>query len=213
MAPNSGLTVDPAMDPAFLPNAVRSARYVRFGPFQIDQQRQQVYRNGSRLRLQGKVFQVLIVLLQKQGEVVSRDELKQALWPADTHVNYDANVNTTVNKLRQALGESTDKPAYIETIPRKGYSFISSAEFSDLPFPAADAGPVAAGDNLVIAGSPQAENAPPRRKWLTILIVALILAGMIIGAGVATFWIAHFAPEFRHSAIRHAQNSSGMHTN
>ena len=82
-----------------------SLRYVRFGPFQIDQQRQQVYHNGTRLKLQGKVYQVLMTLLLRQGEIVTREELKQALWPADTYVNYDANVNTTVNKLRQVLGD------------------------------------------------------------------------------------------------------------
>src|SRR2546429_9903410 len=134
MTSNFSSIVEPAMEPGFLQASPNKARYVRFGPFHIDQQRQQVFRGGTRLRLQGKVYQVLIVLLQKQGEVVTRDELKQALWPADTHVNYDANVNTTVNKLRQALGESTDKPLYIETIPRKGYSFMGIAEFSDIPF-------------------------------------------------------------------------------
>src|ERR1700757_1015240 len=135
MTSNFSSTLDPAMDPGFLQEVSIKARYVRFGPFCIDQHRQQVSRNGVRLRLQGKVYQVLIVLLQKQGEVVTREELKQALWPADTHVNYDANVNTTVNKLRQALGESTDRPVYIETIPRRGYSFIGTAEFSAAPFP------------------------------------------------------------------------------
>src|SRR5438445_6307987 len=136
MTPNFSSTMDPPMDSGLLQDPPNKGRYMRFGPFKIDQQRQQVFRGGTRLRLQGKVYQVLIVLLQKQGEVVTRGELKQALWPADTHVNYDANVNTTVNKLRQALGESTDKPLYIETIPRKGYSFISTAEFSDAPFAA-----------------------------------------------------------------------------
>src|SRR5437762_13674898 len=106
-------------------------RYVRFGPFYIDRQRQQVYRGGSKVRLQGKVYQVLLVLIQNQGEVVTREQLKQALWPADTHVNYDANVNTTVNKLRHALGESTDQPLYIETIPRKGYCLLVQPEVSD----------------------------------------------------------------------------------
>src|ERR1700747_3332367 len=136
MTPNFSSTLDPAMDPGFLQEAPIKARYVRFGPFCIDQHRQQVSRSGARIRLHGKVYQVLIVLLQKQGEVVTREELKQALWPADTHVNYDANVNTTVNKLRQALGESTEKPTYVETIPRKGYTFISTVEFSNIPFPA-----------------------------------------------------------------------------
>ena len=155
------------MDPGLLQGTSSKARYVRFGPFCIDQQRQQVSRNGARLRLQGKVYQVLIVLLQKQGEVVTRDELKQALWPADTHVNYDANVNTTVNKLRQALGESTDKPLYIETIPRKGYSFISTAEFSDVPFVvAAPAGPQAAGSGRSATASQVAATDSPRDQAL-----------------------------------------------
>src|SRR6266699_3532497 len=130
MTPNFSSTVDPPMDSGLLQDSPNKARY---------------------LRLQGKVYQVLIVLLQKQGEVVTRDELKQALWPADTHVNYDANVNTTVNKLRQALGESTEKPLYIETIPRKGYSFIGTAEFSDTPFPVA-AAPKTQGSGSVIPG-------------------------------------------------------------
>src|SRR5437773_8454805 len=108
-----------------------SGRYVLFGPFRIDQQRQEVTRNGARLKLQGKVYQVLLTLLEKPGEVVTREELRIRLWPADTHVNYDANVNTTVNKLRQALGDSTDKPLYIETIPRKGYCLLVQPEVSD----------------------------------------------------------------------------------
>src|SRR5438132_13481669 len=108
-----------------------SGRYVSFGPFRIDQQRQEVSRNGSRLKLQGKVYQILLTLLEKPGEVVTREELRMRLWPADTHVNYDANVNTTVNKLRQALGDSTDKPLYIETIPRKGYCLFVQPEVTD----------------------------------------------------------------------------------
>src|ERR1700731_1165533 len=110
-----------------------TSRYIRFGPFQVDQQRQEVSKNGVRLKLQGKVYQVLMALIEKQGEVVTREDLRMRLWPADTHVNYDANVNTTVNKLRQALGDSSDKPLYIETIPRKGYCLIVPAEFADLP--------------------------------------------------------------------------------
>src|ERR1700731_4264526 len=107
------------------------SRYIRFGTFQVDQHRQEVGKNGVRLKLQGKVYQVLLALIEKQGEVVTREELRARLWPADTHVNYDANVNTTLNKLRLALGDSSDKPLYIETIPRKGYCLIVAAEVSD----------------------------------------------------------------------------------
>ena len=72
------------------PSVLSSGRYIQFGPFQIDQQRQEVFRDGSRLKLQGKVYQILIALLEKPGDVVTREELRQRLWPAETHVNYDA---------------------------------------------------------------------------------------------------------------------------
>src|SRR5271163_5133349 len=132
MTPNVIPTMDIGTDERlnFAPRSV--SRFMRFGPFQIDQQRQEVTRNGERLKLQGKVYQVLVALLDKPGEVVTREELRQRLWPADTHVNYDANVNTTVNKLRQVLGDSTDKPLYIETIPRKGYCLVVPSEASDV---------------------------------------------------------------------------------
>ncbi|HVO56909.1 MAG TPA: winged helix-turn-helix domain-containing protein [Dongiaceae bacterium] len=193
MTPN--VNVESSMDQGFPPGVAPAPRYVRFGAFQIDQQRQQVFRNGVRLRLQGKVYQVLLVLLQKQGEVVTREELKNALWPADTHVNYDANVNTTVNKLRQALGESTEKPVYIETIPRKGYSFIGTAEFSEAPFqtePVSKVEETILPLHVVAEGDGEAKAGGSR--WMTWIIVALILAGMLVGAGAATLWIAHFGP-------------------
>jgi DNA-binding winged helix-turn-helix (wHTH) protein len=193
-------SVDPLMDTESLQEIASLPRYVRFGPFQIDRQRQQVYRGGSKVRLQGKVYQVLLVLIHNQGEVVSREQLKHALWPADTHVNYDANVNTTVNKLRQALGESTDKPTYIETIPRRGYSFIGTAEFSATPYPQAP--PEAAASLQTESGElASAANAPTgdaSRKWLTLVIIGLILAGILLGAGAATLWIQRFSPQLRH---------------
>jgi len=168
-----------------------SSRYIRFGPFQVDQHRQEVSKNGARLKLQGKVYQVLLALIEKQGEVVTRDELRLRLWPADTHVNYDANVNTTVNKLRQALGDSSDKPLYIETIPRKGYCLVVSPEYADVPVAVA---PVATAKE--INGKPQTEGAKSDRTelWMTLGIIGLILGGMLLGAGITKLWIQHFAP-------------------
>jgi len=195
MTPNLIPSVDPLMDTESLQEIASLPRYVRFGPFQIDRQRQQVYRGGSKLRLQGKVYQVLLVLIHNQGEVVSRDQLKQALWPADTHVNYDANVNTTVNKLRPALGESTDKPTFIETIPRRGYSFIGTAEFSASPFPQTAQTATASGELAKGANAPAGDAS---RKWLTLVIIGLILTGILLGAGAATLWIQHFSPQLRH---------------
>src|SRR5438132_12173775 len=149
-----------------------SGRYVSFGPFRIDQQRQEVSRNGSRLKLQGKVYQILLTLLEKPGEVVTREELRMRLWPADTHVNYDANVNTTVNKLRQALGDSSEKPLYIETIPRKGYCLIVQPEFAEAPVAVA---PVA--QLITVNGKPRPESASSAKKdlWIARGIIGLIL--------------------------------------
>src|SRR5713101_8026809 len=168
-----------------------SGRYIHFGPFRIDQQRQEVTRNGARLKLQGKVYQILLALLEKPGEVVTREELRVRLWPADTHVNYDANVNTTVNKLRQALGDSSDKPQYIETIPRKGYCLIVSSEFADVP---AAVTPVAATNGLNgTAHSASGATKPPKSDvWITLGVIGLIIAGMLLGAGITKLWIYHF---------------------
>lgn len=172
-----------------------SGRYVHFGPFRIDQQRQEVTRDGSRVKLQGKVYQVLITLLEKPGEVVTREELRIRLWPADTHVNYDANVNTTVNKLRQALGDSSDKPLYIETIPRKGYCLLVQPEVSDKAPHSHFARPESSMDS----GEEPSRNfrGPAFTKsdvWVVLGVLGLILVGMLLGAGITRFWISHAAP-------------------
>jgi autotransporter-associated beta strand protein len=128
------VTMQESYDPAgTVGSTLSSGRYIYLGPFQIDRQRQEITRNGERLKLQGKVYQVLMALLEKPGGVVTREELRVRLWPAETHVNYDANVNTTVNKLRQVLGDSPDRPAFVETIPRKGYTFIANVESVEKP--------------------------------------------------------------------------------
>src|SRR5215475_3008993 len=102
--------------------------FLRFGNFHVDLKREELFKDGTRVRLPGKVYQALLALLEQPGEVVSREALRQRLWPAGTHVNYDANVNTTVNKLRQVLGDTPEQPQYVETIPRQGYSFVAGVE-------------------------------------------------------------------------------------
>jgi DNA-binding winged helix-turn-helix (wHTH) protein len=169
------------------------SRYIRFGPFQVDQQRQEVSKSGSRLKLQGKVYQVLIALIEKQGDVVTREELRVRLWPAETQVNYDANVNTTVNKLRQALGDSSDKPLYIETVPRKGYCLIVPAEFTDAPLATAVAPAVRSSATAHELQKPA--NGVRSDLWIILGVIALILAGMLVGAGITRLWIAHFAQQ------------------
>ena len=167
------------------------SRYIRFGPFQIDQQRREVTKSGSRLKLQGKVYEVLIALIEKQGDVVTREELRVRLWPAESQVNYDANVNTTVNKLRQALGDSSDKPIYVETVPRKGYCLVIAAESADSPLPRAEAQDGAPNGSL---NGGRTNSAPAKSElWITVGVIGLILAGMLLGAVITRLWIMHFA--------------------
>jgi DNA-binding winged helix-turn-helix (wHTH) protein len=167
-----------------------SSRYIRLGPFQVDQHRQEVTKNGVRLKLHGKVYQVLLALIEKQGEVVTREEIRVRLWPADTHVDYDSNVNTTVNKLRQALGDSY-KSLYIETIPRKGYCLVIAAEFADSPLPRAEAQDGAPNGSL---NGGRINSAPAKSElWITFGVIGLILAGMLLGAVITRLWIMHFA--------------------
>ena len=119
------------------------------------------------------------------------------LWPADTHVNYDANVNTTVNKLRQVLGDSTDKPLYIETIPRKGYCLLVQPEASAVPVVLQPATPAAAAETNSEDASPDSAAREAQKWgsgiWIPLGVIGLILAGMLLGAGITTLWISHFA--------------------
>jgi TolB-like protein len=97
----------------------------RFGAFELDLRSGELRKKGVRIRLQEQPFEVLTVLLQRPGEVVTREELRSAIWPADTFVDFDNSLNTAINKLREALGDSADSPRFIETLPRRGYRFIA----------------------------------------------------------------------------------------
>jgi DNA-binding winged helix-turn-helix (wHTH) protein len=97
---------------------------MRFGVFEVDVHARELRKKGSRVRLQQQPFELLMVLLDRPGEVVSRDELRQKLWPADVYVDFDRSLNKAMVKLREALGDSSDSPLYVETLPRIGYRFI-----------------------------------------------------------------------------------------
>jgi TolB-like protein/DNA-binding winged helix-turn-helix (wHTH) protein len=103
-------------------------RRVRFGTFQVDLRSGELVKSGIRIRLQDQPFQVLALLLQKPGELVTREELQQKLWPADTFVDFDTGLNTAIKRLRDALGDSAENPRFIETLPRRGYRFIAPLE-------------------------------------------------------------------------------------
>jgi DNA-binding winged helix-turn-helix (wHTH) protein len=167
-------------------------RYLCFGQFQVDLEREELFKEGSRVRIPSKVFQVLMALVERPGEIVTREVLRARLWPGGTFVNYDANVNTTVNKLRLALGDSPEKPMYVETIPRQGYCFLRTVERGNellkrsgvLTFAAADAhGPAAQQEasSIIVKKIIGSRFAPFfTNGWGA----AVLLCGILIGIGI-----------------------------
>ena len=103
----------------------RLSAILRFGVFEVDLRAGELRKQGKRIKVQEQPFRVLTVLLQRPGEVVTREELRNQNWPPDTFVDFDNSLNTAVNKLREALGDSADNPRFVETLPRRGYRFIA----------------------------------------------------------------------------------------
>src|SRR5208337_2297645 len=105
-------------------------RTARFGVFEIDFDSRQLTKSGFRIRLQDQPFQLLALLLEREGQVVSREELKEKLWPGDTFVEFDVGLNTAIKKLRAALSDAADNPRFVETVPRIGYRFVAPVSVS-----------------------------------------------------------------------------------
>src|SRR5438270_11370216 len=97
---------------------------VRFGPFGADLETHELWKNGVKLKLGGQPFEILALLLNRPGQMVSREELQKEIWTADTFVDFNHGLNAAVNKLRETLSDSAEEPKYIETLPRRGYRFI-----------------------------------------------------------------------------------------
>lgn len=105
----------------------------RFGVFEADLASRELRRNGNRIKLQDQPFALLAALLQSAGGVLAREELREKLWPLDTFVDFDHSLNTAVNKLREALGDSASSPRYIETLARRGYRFLAEVSWDHPP--------------------------------------------------------------------------------
>lgn len=108
---------------------------IRFGPFEVNLQTGELWKHGTKVKLQSKPFQVLVALLERPGEPVSREELQQRLWSGDTFVDFERGLNTATNRLRLTLGDSADNPRYVETLARSGYRFVARVEPVTLPTP------------------------------------------------------------------------------
>ncbi len=150
---------------------------VQFGVFELNMQTGELRKSGIRIRLQGKPFQILQALVEHPGEVVTRDELRKRLWPADTFVDFESGLNTAANRLRLTLGDSAESPRYIQTLARTGYRFIASVseaapqpDLEIVPAPAIPSAPAPPVEhrsaNHVIAG-------------LSVAAILILIAGVI----------------------------------
>jgi TolB-like protein/DNA-binding winged helix-turn-helix (wHTH) protein/Tfp pilus assembly protein PilF len=106
---------------------------LRFGVFELDLQAGQLRKHSLRVRLQEQPFKVLVMLLERQGDVVTREELQKKLWPADTFVDFDHGLNKAINKVRDALGDSAENPRFVETVSRRGYRFLAEVKVTGVP--------------------------------------------------------------------------------
>jgi DNA-binding winged helix-turn-helix (wHTH) protein len=162
-----------------------------FGEFQLDLKQQHLFKDGLQIRVQGKVLLALVTLIERPGEIVSRETLRTRLWPRDTHLNYDANVNTTVNKLRQVLGDTNEESKFIGTVPRRGYSFVAKVDYVERPAVTSTSKSRAASGRRPslwsFARVPEFLNSDHARIWFTASVIAWVMAAVLFGAAVTLF--------------------------
>jgi DNA-binding winged helix-turn-helix (wHTH) protein len=157
---------------------IDAGRRVSFGPFSADLRAGELYKGKKKIKVQQLPMQLLEALLENPGEVVEREELKTRLWPADTFVDFEHGLNTAIKKLRQALGDSTMKPRYIETLPKRGYRFAGrlQGEMEKPPAKPARGGELV-GKILVVAAEQEIEcvvapvDEKSREEWLRLTAV------------------------------------------
>src|SRR5262249_18345873 len=180
--------------PEFKPDA-RSTGLVQFGSFELNRSAGELRKQGIRIRLQPKPLQILCALLEKPGETVTRDELKSRLWPNDTFVDFESGLNTAVNRLRIALGDSAENPRYIQTEARSGYRLIAPTQ------PRVEAAAAAA----PLPNAPE-DRTERRRLARRLLIAAFAVSVIALAAGVR-FRLPAPPVSFRQITFRRGQVS------
>jgi len=165
---------------------------LRFGVFEMDLGTGELRKHGVQVRLQKRPFQVLAMLLEHAGEVVTREELQKQLWPADTLADFDHGLNKTINKIREALGDSAESPRFVETVSRRGYRFL--AEFKDLdvgsvPVPAPETGALSvAHDSYLAKTAPRPVTRKDLTPSLTRRRLGAVLALLLIALAASAFY-------------------------
>ncbi len=168
-------------------------RLVRFGAFEVDLRSGELHKQGLKIKLQEQPFQILAMLLERPGEVLTREEVCQKLWARDTFVDFDHSLGTAIKKLRQALGDDAETPRYIETLPRRGYRFIAPVE--------------TAGADLRVGAS--------LRKWRllasagVLLAIPLLSIGLNVGRMRDRLLSLHAPPRIESLAVLPLENLSG----
>jgi len=168
-------------------------RTIRFGAFEADLQSGEVRKSGNRIKLQDQPFKVLEILLERPGNLVTREELQTRIWPEESYGDFDHAVNVAVGKLRTALGDSADNPCFIETVPRRGYRFVATLDCAPVETP---------------PPPPPVLLPPPRRVFpakAAVFACLLILSGILLGLGI--WWGRRTAPtrppDFQRLTVRH----------
>lgn len=169
---------------------------VRFGDFRLDLASGELCNNGHKTLLQDKPLKVLLALLERPGEIVSRDELKKRLWSSDTFVDFDLSLNKAVNRLRDSLNDSADKPLFVETLPRKGYRWIGPAQ------------------QVAVSLPPQPDQRPAAkarrpRHWKLLTSLLTLLA---VGSGLLFYWSGRQTAPFRRIEISRLTNNGKVIT-
>lgn len=170
----------------------------RFGVFELDLRAGELRRNGNKVKLQEQPFQVLAELIERPGQVVTREELRNRLWSADTYVDFDHGLNAAIRRLRDALGDSAENPTFVETVARRGYRFL--APVSGIPQNGSGLAEAGSSAVSIVSRAPQ-----PRHGWIAALgsAIVLVLVGLAIG-----FRIAPHSPTLDR-AVRLTANPTG----
>ena len=183
-----------------------SRHIVSFGAFEADLPARELRKRGLKIRLQDQPFQVLTILLERPGELVTREELHRVLWPSNIFVDFDNSLNTAINKIRDALGDSAENPRFLETLPRRGYRFIAPIRNGENGYELISEQQPAQKPRLA-ARSPR----PATAQVLTVLAVAIVLLVALVGfdaRGIRNGWRATPMAEVRSLAVLPLENLS-----
>ena len=158
--------------------AATSAR-VRIGAFELDLKAGELHKGARKIRLQEQPFQILLMLVERPGDLVRREEIREQLWPKDTVVEFDHSIHTAIKKLRQALGDSADNPAYIETVARRGYRLM-------LPVEPVESNPPEAAAATLPGQTDRGAVKPARSRWPVIAAGVSLLLLVAVGVWFTT---------------------------